>query len=96
MAVAVVKEGEGGVALSEVEDEGFGLAHADDYLCVAAVVGAVAFDFDLFFFQKPAIGGGREEKYQILRRSARIYQQTRRREAEKKGVNVCMRNGNIW
>lgn len=51
MAVAVVEEGEGGVALSEVEDERLGLAHANDRLGIFAV------GFHLFY---PKTRGGGE------------------------------------
>lgn len=44
MPVAVIEEGESRVALSEVEDEGLGFAHANDHLSVVTVVGV-----DLFF-----------------------------------------------
>lgn len=56
--MAVVEQGESGVALSEVEDEGLGLAQANDRLGVLGdSVGVVAVGFDLFC-QKPTQGVG--------------------------------------
>lgn len=63
MTVAVVEEGEGGIALSEIEDEGLGLAHANDHL------GVFAAGFDLYFPNPTMNGlGARTKRTEIAKR----------------------------